>query len=110
MESKEVSGKQAIHYRNYGRARDKALVRLAHLYTNTYKQLLDEQKEVLMSKRARLGLLAVIVGLLWAFIPEQQHTCYYRFPRCRRGRRQQWRRKRENKALAVSYAYALGYK
>ena len=44
MESKEVSGKQAIHYRNYRRARDKALVRLAHLYPDTYKQLLDEQR------------------------------------------------------------------
>jgi hypothetical protein len=44
MESKEVSGKQSIHYRNYRRARDKALVRLAHLYPETYKQLLDEQR------------------------------------------------------------------
>ena len=44
MESKEVSGKQAIHYRNYRRARDKALVRLAHLYPETYKQLLEEQR------------------------------------------------------------------
>jgi len=43
-ESKQVSGKQAIHYRNYRRARDKALVRLAHLYPDTYKQLLDEQR------------------------------------------------------------------
>jgi hypothetical protein len=41
---KEVSGKQAIHYRNYRRARDKALVRLAHLYPDTYKQLLNEQR------------------------------------------------------------------
>ena len=44
MESKEVSGRQSIHYRNYRRARDKALVRLAHLYPETYKQLLDEQR------------------------------------------------------------------
>ena len=44
MENKEVSGKQAIEYRNYRRARDKALVRLAHLYPDTYKQLLDEQR------------------------------------------------------------------
>jgi hypothetical protein len=41
---KQVSGKQSIHYRNYRRARDKALVRLAHLYPETYKQLLDEQR------------------------------------------------------------------
>ena len=44
MESKEVSGKQSIHYRNYRRARDKALVRLAHLYPDTYKQLLEIEK------------------------------------------------------------------
>jgi len=44
MENKEVSGKQVVHYRNYRRARDKALVRLAHLYPDTYKQLLDEQR------------------------------------------------------------------
>ena len=44
MESRQVSGKQSIHYRNYRRARDKAIVRLAHLYPDTYKQLLDEQR------------------------------------------------------------------
>lgn len=48
--TKLVSGKQAVHYRNYRRARDRALVRLAHLYPDTYKQLLaiertfDEQE------------------------------------------------------------------
>jgi hypothetical protein len=45
MESKEVSGKQAIHYRNYRRARDRALVRLSHLYPNVYKGLLAEEKD-----------------------------------------------------------------
>lgn len=48
--TKQVSGKQSIHYRNYRRARDRALVRLAQLYPDTYKQLLviersfDEQE------------------------------------------------------------------
>ena len=48
--TKQVSGKQAITYRNYRRARDRALVRLAQLYPDTYKQLLviersfDEQE------------------------------------------------------------------
>ena len=42
--NKQVSGRQVVHYRNYRRARDKALVRLAHLYPDTYKQLLDEQR------------------------------------------------------------------
>ncbi len=45
MESKEVSGKQAIHYRNYRRARDRALERLSHLYPNVYRDLLLEEKE-----------------------------------------------------------------
>jgi len=45
MESKEVSGKQAVHYRNYRRARDRALVRLSHLYPNVYRDLLEEEKE-----------------------------------------------------------------
>jgi len=45
MESKEVSGKQAVHYRNYRRARDRALVRLSHLYPNVYRDLLAEEKE-----------------------------------------------------------------
>ena len=43
---KEVSGKQSIHYRNYRRARDRALVRLSHLYPNLYKDLLAEEKEL----------------------------------------------------------------
>jgi hypothetical protein len=45
MESKEVSGKQAVHYRNYRRARDRALVRLSHLYPNVYRDLLVEERE-----------------------------------------------------------------
>jgi hypothetical protein len=45
MESKQVSGKQAIHHRNYRRARDRALVRLAHLYPDDYKLLLVEERK-----------------------------------------------------------------
>ena len=43
-ESKEISGSQAIAYRNYRRARDRALVRLSHAYPNVYKQYLEEEK------------------------------------------------------------------
>ena len=43
---KEVSGKQAIEYRNYRRARDRALVRLSHLHADEYKQLLVEEREL----------------------------------------------------------------
>ncbi len=46
MESKQVSGKQSIHYRNYRRARDRALARLSHLYPNLYRDLLAEEKEL----------------------------------------------------------------
>jgi hypothetical protein len=44
QESKTVSGKQAISYRNYRRARDRALVRLTHAYPDTYRQLLEQEK------------------------------------------------------------------
>ena len=36
--------KKAVRDRNYRRARDRALVRLAHLYPDTYKQLLEIEK------------------------------------------------------------------
>ena len=42
---KEVSGNQAIEYRSYRRARDRALIRLSHLYADVYKQLLVEERE-----------------------------------------------------------------
>jgi predicted transcriptional regulator len=46
MENRQVSGKQSIHYRNYRRARDRALVRLSHLYADEYRQLLVEEREL----------------------------------------------------------------
>ena len=44
VRSKRVSGKQAIHYRNYRRARDRALTRLSQAYPETYKELLELEK------------------------------------------------------------------
>jgi hypothetical protein len=44
MASKQVSGKQVVHYRNYRRARDRALVQLSHLHPEMYKQLLEQQR------------------------------------------------------------------
>ena len=46
MDEKEVSGNQAIAYRNYRRARDRALVRLSHLYADEYRRLLVEEREL----------------------------------------------------------------
>jgi hypothetical protein len=46
MENRQVSGVQAIHHRNYRRARDRALVRLSHLYADEYRRLLVEEREV----------------------------------------------------------------
>jgi len=37
--------KQAVHQRNYRRARDRALTRLSQLYPDQYKDLLEEEKE-----------------------------------------------------------------
>ena len=44
IRSKRVSGKQSIHYRNYRRARDRALSRLSQAYPETYKELLELEK------------------------------------------------------------------
>jgi hypothetical protein len=39
-----TASRKAVGHRNYRRARDRALVRLAHLYPDTYKQLLEMEK------------------------------------------------------------------
>ncbi len=39
------AAKQAVRQRNYRRARDRALIRLAHLHPDTYKQLLEMEKK-----------------------------------------------------------------
>ena len=62
-----------------------------------------------MSKRARLGLLAVIVGLLWVFIPERTTHLPLEIPQMRERTKATMEEKRENKALAISYLNALGY-
>ena len=43
---KQVSGTQSIHYRNYRRARDRALTRLSKLYPKLYRELLAEEREL----------------------------------------------------------------
>ena len=40
----QTATRKAVQHRNYRRARDRALVRLAHLYPDTYKQLLEMEK------------------------------------------------------------------
>jgi hypothetical protein len=40
----QTATRKAIRDRNYRRARDRALARLAHLYPDTYKQLLEMEK------------------------------------------------------------------
>lgn len=46
MANKRVDAalKQAVHQRNYRRCRDRALTKLARLYPNQYKDLLEEEK------------------------------------------------------------------
>ena len=41
-----TAAKQAVHNRNYRRARDRALAKLSHLYPDTYKQLLGIEKAI----------------------------------------------------------------
>jgi hypothetical protein len=45
MENRQVSASQSISYRNYRRARDRALVRLSHQYPELYKEYLEEETE-----------------------------------------------------------------
>ena len=40
----KAAANQAVSYRNYRRARDRALVRLATAYPETYKELLEQEK------------------------------------------------------------------
>ena len=40
----KAAASQAVSYRNYRRARDRALVRLATAYPEVYKSLLEEEK------------------------------------------------------------------
>ena len=42
---KITAEKTAVRYRNWRRARDRALVRLSHLHPDTYKQLLEEERK-----------------------------------------------------------------
>jgi len=41
-----TAARQAVHHRNYRRARDRALTKLSHLYPDTYKQLLGIEKAI----------------------------------------------------------------
>lgn len=38
------AAKQAVYYRNYRRARDRALVKLSQAYPEAYKELLEKEK------------------------------------------------------------------
>lgn len=40
----KAAANQAVSYRNYRRARDRALVKLAQLYPDAYKELLEREK------------------------------------------------------------------
>ena len=45
MDTKLGSNNQAIHYRNYQRARARALARLSKIYKDQYKLFLQEERE-----------------------------------------------------------------
>jgi hypothetical protein len=40
----KAAANQAVYYRNYRRARERALVRLANAYPDQYRTFLDEEK------------------------------------------------------------------
>ena len=62
-----------------------------------------------MSKRARFGLLTLIVGLLLVFIPERTAHHPLEIPQMQARTKATMEEKRENKALIISYLNALGY-
>ena len=62
-----------------------------------------------MSKRARVGALTLIVGLLLVFIPEQTAHHPLEIPQMQARTKATMEEKRENKALIISYLNALGY-
>ena len=62
-----------------------------------------------MSKKARFGLLTLIVGLLLVLIPERTAHHPLEIPQMQARTKATMEEKRENKALTVSYAKALGY-
>ncbi len=52
-----TASRKAVRDRNYRRARDRALARLAHLYPDTYKQLLEmEKKEDELQGKTWIGI------------------------------------------------------
>ena len=62
-----------------------------------------------MSKRARFGVLLLILGLLLVFIPEQTAHHPLEIPQMQARTKATMEEKRENKALIISYLNALGY-
>lgn len=44
--SERASTAQALHHRNYQRARARALVRLSRVFKDEYKQFLEEEREL----------------------------------------------------------------
>ena len=42
----KAAANQAVSYRNYRRARDRALTRLAQAYPDDYKELLEQEKAI----------------------------------------------------------------
>jgi hypothetical protein len=42
----KAAASQAVSYRNYRRARDRALTRLAQAYPDDYKELLEQEKAI----------------------------------------------------------------
>ena len=43
--TKQINTKKMLTYRTYRKARDRALIRLSHLYPDTYKQLLAIERK-----------------------------------------------------------------
>ena len=53
-----AAANQAVSYRNYRRARDRALTRLAQAYPDDYKELLEQEKAIDETNRRRAKQVA----------------------------------------------------
>jgi hypothetical protein len=101
----------AVRQRNYRRARDRALARLAQAYPNLYKEYLRKRRRV-MNKRVRNGLILLgaltllVVARPWHESPALSHV---EKPVISARTQATAGEKSENRRIAREYSKALGY-
>jgi len=98
-----TAARQAVHNRNYRRARDRAMTKLAHLYPDTYKQLLGIEKAIDEQEGKNWLDLSGPVGVL--LVPAH-HTGNLPVPKPI-VKKTTMEEKRENIRVSKRYAYLI---